>query len=190
MEYMGNKKFWDDKFKSRQDKILNPEQVIFNHINEFIGNSVLDIACGDGRNSMLFLRYGFNVTGLDFSKEGLKRLEVFAQEYKNHLKLIQLDLTNENCFINIGKFDNILISHYRLNSSQLKQLKNLVVPSGILLITGFNENHICNDRISKNELIYKSDINLLLEDFTIVSQEDMSDTRGSFITYIMKRKNP
>ena len=189
MEYMGTSTFWDKKFKSRPNKLLAPEQVIVNHIDNFNGSSVLDVACGDGRNSILFLRRGFKVTGIDFSKEALERIRDFSKGYNDKLNLMQIDLTNEKCLESIGLHDNAIVCHYRLNSEQLRYMKTLVNPNGTLLITGFSENHVCDERIGKNELIYKSDIDVLLDDFTIVKVENITDNRGSFVTYILTRNN-
>lgn len=189
MEYMGTSTFWDSKFKSRSNKLLDPEQVIVKYMNSFHGSSVLDIACGDGRNSMLFLRQGFKVTGIDFSKEALERLRGFSKGYDDKLNLMQIDLTNEKCLEDIGLHDNAIVCHYRLNNQQLAYMKNLVNPNGTLLITGFSESHVCDERIGKNELIYKSDMDVLLDDFTIAKVEDITDNSGSFVTYILTRNN-
>ena len=37
------------------------------------GRKALDIACGEGRNSIFLARHGFAVTGLDISEEGLTK---------------------------------------------------------------------------------------------------------------------
>jgi 2-polyprenyl-3-methyl-5-hydroxy-6-metoxy-1,4-benzoquinol methylase len=39
------------------------------------GKKALDIACGEGRNSIFLARHGFAVTGLDISEEGLAKAE-------------------------------------------------------------------------------------------------------------------
>lgn len=189
MDYMGTSKFWDKKFKSKSNKLLEPEQVIGDNIGCFSGSSVLDIACGDGRNSMLFLRRGFKVTGIDFSKEALERLKEFSKDYIDNLSLIQIDLTNEGCLENIGQYDNAIVCHYRLNKHQLKHMKNIVCQNGTLLITGFSESHVCDERIGKKELIHRSDIDVLLDDFTVVKEEIITDSRGAFVTYILVRNN-
>ena len=80
MEYIGNEKYWDDKFVNRENKPLNPEKSIVENISYFKKGSVLDIACGDGRNTLFFLENSFEVTGVDFSSKGLERLETFAQK--------------------------------------------------------------------------------------------------------------
>lgn len=43
-------------------------------------NSILDLGCGIGRHSLLFAENGFEVTALDSSESGLRRLEIAAAE--------------------------------------------------------------------------------------------------------------
>ncbi len=43
------------------------------------GNKALDIACGEGRNSIFLARHGFAVTGLDISGEGISKAEKWAK---------------------------------------------------------------------------------------------------------------
>lgn len=42
------------------------------------GKKALDIACGEGRNSIYLARHGFKVTGLDISEEGLAKAKRWA----------------------------------------------------------------------------------------------------------------
>jgi tellurite methyltransferase len=42
------------------------------------GRKALDIACGEGRNSIFMSRHGFAVTGLDISEEGLAKARKWA----------------------------------------------------------------------------------------------------------------
>ena len=47
MEYMGNEKYWDDKFSSRGDNLLGAEKAIVENLVYLKKGSVLDIACGE-----------------------------------------------------------------------------------------------------------------------------------------------
>src|SRR5512137_837356 len=43
------------------------------------GKTALDIACGEGRNSIFLAKNGFDVTGMDISEEGLVKAEQWAK---------------------------------------------------------------------------------------------------------------
>jgi len=94
MEYMGDERFWDEKFANRNGNLLSPEKSLVDHVEYFKESTVLDIACGDGRNSLFLLEKGFQVTGVDFSSKALERLEMFANLYLIRFLHIQYDMPN------------------------------------------------------------------------------------------------
>ncbi len=52
---------------------------------------LLDLGAGIGRHSLLFAKNGFDVTAFDFSKEGLDKIESFADQLN-----LEIDLVNGN----------------------------------------------------------------------------------------------
>lgn len=188
MEYMGDKGYWDEKFSVRGDKPLSPERVVVENIKYFKRGTVLDVACGDGRNALLLLEEGFQVTGIDFSNEALIRLEKFAEENNYEVTTKLVDLRKENAFNDMGVFDNILINHYRLSKNQLVKLANHISESGILLVSGFGHNHKTDIKIGENELIQPSDFEDLGNLFELMDYKDHEDERGFFVTYIFRKK--
>ena len=188
MNYMGNSQFWDEKFESRSNKVLNPEHSIVQRLDLLKPGSVLDIACGDGRNALHLLKKGFYVTGLDFSQAAIKRVNHFTSEYADRFKSLQVDLTKDGYFTGLGTFDNAIICHYRLMSTQLLSLAEHIKVGGIILITGFGHLHKCDKKIGENDLIYKSDIDVLLKDFRLIDYNEQQDDRGFLVTYVLEKK--
>ena len=79
MEYMGNRNFWEQKFLSRSDSQLPPEALLIEDAAFFREKgSVLDLACGDGRNALFLAGNVFEVSAVDFSYAALNRLKWFA----------------------------------------------------------------------------------------------------------------
>lgn len=54
--------------------------------------SVLDIGCGTGRHSILLCKMGFNVVGVDFSKEMIKLAKKNAKKQNLNIKFIVADI--------------------------------------------------------------------------------------------------
>ena len=69
---------WNERFRSENFALgSNPSPYLLENI-EFIkslvpGKKALDIACGEGRNSIFLAKEGFDVTGLDISEVGLDK---------------------------------------------------------------------------------------------------------------------
>jgi tellurite methyltransferase len=56
------------------------------------GRKALDIACGEGRNSLFLARHGFSVTGLDISEEGVTKAKRWAGEEGLEILFRRVDL--------------------------------------------------------------------------------------------------
>ena len=180
MKYMGDKDFWDEKFKSRGLKPLSPDQMLMDHLDLLKKGRVLDVACGDGRNSLYLLDNGFQVTGLDFSLEALNRLTGFSKA----IKTFQRDLTSKSAFEGLGKFDSVVINHYRLSSDLIKKIPELLNKEGTLFVSGFSDIHKPDAKITLDDLIRLDDFKSVFDRMTLIKSVDSSDSRGCFVTYI------
>lgn len=187
MEYMGNKDYWDEKFTNRDDKPLSPEKSIVENIMYFKNGSILDIACGDGRNTLFLLENDFIVTGVDFSSKALERLRKFAKRNNYLVNVKQIDLSVPNSLNDIGIFDNILINHYRLNRNQLKDIESHITYGGTLFVCGFGHNHHAGSKIRKEDLIQPSDFEDIRKSFELIKYIENKDGRGFYVTYIFRK---
>lgn len=188
MEYMGNKEYWDEKFNQRGDKPLSSETSLVDNFNLFKEGSVLDLACGDGRNTLFLLENNFKVTGADFSSKALQRLNQFVKNLNYSVKTKQIDLSIPNALVNVGVFDNILINHYRLNQENLGDIENYITDNGILFISGFGDKHKIDEKIREEDLIQASDFQILEKTFHLIKYTEYEDNRGFLVTYIFQKK--
>ena len=185
---MGNKEYWNEKFHNRSDNPLRPEASLVENLLCLKKGYVLDIACGDGRNTLFLLDQGFKVTGVDFSDKALERLKIFA-ERKNYLvDTIQADLSESNSLEGIGIFENIIINHYRLDRLQLMNIHKNITKDGILFISGFGLNECNNSRIREEDMIDSSDLQGMDKFFELIKYEERTDDRGFFVTYIFRKR--
>lgn len=187
MYYIGNEEYWNKKFSNRSDILLSPEKSIVENIGCFKKGSVLDIACGDGRNALFLAEKGFEVTGVDFSTKALDRLQMFAKRNNYVVNTRQIDLSIMNSLNNIGIFDNILINHYRLSKWQLADIENHIVDDGILFICGFGEKHKISSKIRREDLIQSTDFEDIYKSFELIKYIENKDDRGVFNTYIFHK---
>lgn len=188
MEYMGNQLFWDDKFLQRGDQPLSPEGALIKYHRLFKEGTVLDVACGDGRNSLYLLQEGYKVSGIDFSEAALKRLETFAARINKPVEIIHRDLSKKDALKNVGCFDNVIINHYRLQQDQMRDIGECIKVGGVLFVYGFGHEHKWDERIHQQDLIQKEDFNGLKDNFDLIEYEEHKDERGFFVTYLFKKK--
>ncbi|WP_029451268.1 class I SAM-dependent methyltransferase [Clostridium algidicarnis] len=188
MEYIGNEEYWDEKFVNRSNEPLRPEKSLVENIGYFKRGHVLDIACGDGRNTLFLIKNSFKVTGVDFSNEALSRLEMFAKTNNYYVNIKQIDLSRSNSLYDIGIFDNILVNHYRLSKEQLADIENHIFDNGILFVSGFGDKHKVDSKIRKEDLIQQSDFEDINKSFELIKYIENQDDRGFFVTYIFRKK--
>lgn len=185
MEYMGNRNFWEQKFLSRPDSQLPPETILIEDAAFFKEKgSVLDLACGDGRNALFLAGNGFEVTAVDFSEAALNRLKRFAEKEKLTVYTQQIDLCCEENFDSLGNFDMIVCNHYRLLSKTAMQLKKHLTKNGVLWINGFAECPQDNPAIRQSDLIVKEDY--LQIGYQLEDEKEYQVEEHKFIRLILK----
>lgn len=185
MEYMGNRNFWEKKFLSRSDSQLPPETILIEDAAFFKEKgSVLDLACGDGRNALFLAGNGFEVTAVDFSEAALNRLKRFAEKKRLTVYTQQMDLYCEENFDSLGNFDMIVCNHYRLLSKTAMQLKKHLTKNGVLWINGFAECPQDNPAIRQSDLIVKEDY--LQIGYQLEDEKEYQVEEHKFIRLILK----
>lgn len=187
MDYIGDVEYWDEKFVSGGNRLLDPEKSLVDNIGYFKKGTLLDVACGDGRNSIFLIERGFQVTGIDFSSKALIKLDTFAKKNNYKVNLKQVDLSKSDSLDDIDLFDNIVINHYRLNKKALSNIKNHIKEDGILFICGFGEKHKIDTKIRKEDLIQYTDLEDVNKSFKLINYIENLDERGFIVTYIFKK---
>ena len=99
------------------------------------GNTRLfDLGCGNGSASNIFSRHGWDVTGIDLSKEGI----AFANSSFSDLKLFYGSVY-EDLFLQYGQFPVVVslevVEHLYYPRSYADTLYSLVEPGGIAIIS-------------------------------------------------------
>jgi SAM-dependent methyltransferase len=78
---------------------LKPAQLLVEHIGRFLEETlpgpVLDLACGEGHNSIFLARKGVKVVSGDLSSEALEKAGELAAECGSEIRVWQVDLEAE-----------------------------------------------------------------------------------------------
>lgn len=121
---------------------LKPNNLIVDSIQYLPKNAkVLDLGCGEGRDSFVLAKNNFNVVAVDYSEEGIRKLNEFAQKEKLKIKVDVSDVKSylQDC----EKFDAI----FAMNILQfideknifkiIKQIQQKTKLNGLNVITSF-----------------------------------------------------
>jgi len=146
-----------DLYKHRDNtdaiKIIN---LLFKNIYLKKGAKVLDLACGNGRHSVLFAKKGYNVTGIDLSKYLISRAnekrETDYHKYKQMLSFEIGDMRNiarlkefdliVNLFSSFGYFNNRID-----NEKVIKSIARALKPKGYFLFDFLNKDYLIKNLV-------------------------------------------
>jgi len=109
------------------------------------GARVLDLGCGEGRDSVFFASRGFEVTGVDLSAAGLQKAERLARAHGVKIRWVSADAAH---WVPTGLFDLVYSSgalHYvarRHRARVISQLQAVTRPGGHHALVVFTDRHI------------------------------------------------
>ncbi len=121
---------------------LKPHNLVVDSIQHLPKNAkVLDLGCGEGKDSFFLAKNNFNVVAIDFSEEGIRKLNEFAQKEKLKIKADVSDVKSylQDC----EKFEAI----FAMNVLQfideknifktIEQIQSKTKPNGLNVIASF-----------------------------------------------------
>lgn len=120
------------------------------------GKTVLDIACGEGYGSNLLAKKAGNVLGVDISEEAVFHAK---NKYSHHRNLefrvgSCTGIPSESCFFDVViSFETI--EHISDHTKMLDEIKRVLKPDGILIISSPNKDVFLGASALKNEFHLK-----------------------------------
>lgn len=136
---------WNHRWR-RRDYLLNiePRPTLHEWIDTLPVGRVLDIACGDGRNSLYLAQNGFVVDAIDISLAALQLVQRGAKDRGTEVNLILADL--DNYVVPSDTYDLITCSFY-LNRDLIPSIKRGVKPGGFVVY----EQHYVADSVASDD---------------------------------------
>ena len=112
---------------------------------------IIDIACGTGRHSLLLAKLGYNVTGIDLSKNSIK----YAKKFENENLVFDVSDMREtyqkngfdialNLFTSFGYFDT-----KEDNQKAILAIRDSLKKDGILIIDFLNSKKVISNLVKK-----------------------------------------
>ncbi len=125
---------WNERFRS-ENLFLGerPSPFLASEMERLLrlapGRRALDIACGEGRNSIFLARHGFRVTGIDISDAGIAKAERQARAEGLEIDFRRMDLDG---WQTDGLYDLLLNFNFLLRPLIPEEVRALA-PGGLLL---------------------------------------------------------
>ncbi len=125
---------WDERFRGEEFTLgTDPSPYLAENI-EFVkslvpGRKALDIACGEGRNSIFLAREGFDVTGIDISEAGLEKASKWMNRERLHIDFRLRDLEKYEL---TETYDLVINFNFLLRDLIIKEVAALR-PEGVIV---------------------------------------------------------
>jgi 2-polyprenyl-3-methyl-5-hydroxy-6-metoxy-1,4-benzoquinol methylase len=166
---------WDARFRNEGCVLgTNPSRYIEDNINLIMslvpGTKALDIACGEGRNSIFLAKKGFQVSGLDISEAGLEKGRQWME--REGVK-IDFRLANLEQFEFTEHYDLILNCNFLLRDIIPKSVAALS-PGGLIVFDTLLNSPFVPNTHKKEFLLQPGELVKIFQGFTgrILSPEE------------------
>jgi len=152
--------------------------------------TTLDVAMGEGRNSVFLAEQGFQVEGLDCSPRAVEKANQLASEKKVK---IQAKVQNLDFFLMpLMKYNTILMTHYKPAPRFFSELKRGLVAGGTLLIEGYTTEHFKKNSQNKNldfdQCFKPNELLGLLKDLHILYYKELEEGPQHFVHAIAQKR--
>jgi SAM-dependent methyltransferase len=131
---------WDERYSDSEYVYgTEPNEFLAAHVERLPRGRILSLAEGEGRNAVWLAQHGYDVTAVDSSAVGLKKVERLAAERGVSLSVEHADLAHYH--IEPAQWDGVVSIFCHLPAALRRQVYAAVVaglkPGGVLLLEAY-----------------------------------------------------
>jgi len=138
---------WDDRYGS-QELVWSaePNRFLVEEAMDLPPGRALDVACGEGRNSIWLATRGWDVTAFDFSKVAIEKAGRIAERRGAAVAWRVADAVADD--LETAAFDLVLVFYLQLGKQErtraFASAAGAVMPGGTLLVVGHDISNIAH----------------------------------------------
>ena len=177
---------WDSRF-AKEGYFMGKDPIPFlvTHVDLLPKGKALDLAMGEGRNSVYLASKGFQVLGLDISPKGLEKAQKLAAEKQVTIETKAVDL--EQYQLERDAYDVILVSYY-LQRTLIPQIKAALKSGGVAVIETYNLDYLkYNPRFRREWALEQNELLEWFKDFKILRYQTVDDGKEAFSSIIAQK---
>ncbi|NBX76355.1 MAG: class I SAM-dependent methyltransferase [Proteobacteria bacterium] len=182
---------WEERYQN-PDYLFGKEPSDF--LKAFLGQlskgSALDVAMGEGRNSVFLAEKGFKVEGLDCSAKAIEKAKKLAAEKK-----VQVDAKVQNLdfyLMPLMKFNTIVMAYYKPAPRFFSELKRGLMAGGTVLIEGYTVEHFKknqqNPYLDLDQCFKPNELLGHLKDLHVLYYKEIAEGNSQLVHAIAQKK--
>ncbi|MDE0309819.1 MAG: class I SAM-dependent methyltransferase [Acidiferrobacterales bacterium] len=179
---------WDRKYRRKEHRNeLTPDPLLVEYSDRFEpAHTVIDLACGTGRNAVFVAKLGCFTVALDCSREALRRCKTLAQESDVQIHAIAADLNETR--LATESTDAIVCFNY-LNLELAENMQAALRPGGLLIMKTFNQNFLnINPRFNSDYVLKPGSLKTAFNQLRIVAADDDCVPQSKTKSFIVAQK--
>ena len=169
-----DKEKWNAKYGSSSRQVeREPSRWLADHADLLDGRGkALDIAMGEGRNTLFAASLGYEAWGIDISDIGISRAESLARENKLtiHTQIADLD----DFRIDEDAYD-LIICFYFLDRQLFKSIHKGLRPSGILVYETFTVDHLKYSGLKREWVLEKNELREAFSELNVLDYQEADE---------------
>ena len=148
------------------------------------GGKALDIAAGEGRNSVFTATLGFEVVSMDISDVALAKAQRLANEKKVTIRMLSTDL--DNCSLPKSEYD-LVLCFYFLERKLFHEIRKTLKPGGLLFYETFNVDYLKYSNFKKEWVLEPNELINVFNDFRILRYREVDEDSKGFSSLIARK---
>ena len=144
----------------------------------------LDIAGGEGRNSVFVATLGYEVTCTDISENGLRKAQSLAQEKNTNITTVIADLDNSS--FKKSEYDLVLCFNF-LDRKLFPKIRDTLKPGGLLFYETFTLDYLKYSSFKKEWVLEENELLREFEDFRVLRYQEVDENPKAFASLVAQK---
>jgi tellurite methyltransferase len=144
----------------------------------------LDIAGGEGRNSVFAASNGYDVICLDISENGLRKAQALAQEKNTKITTVLVDL--DSGALKENEYDLVLCFNF-LDRNLFSGIRKTLKSGGLLFYETFTLDHLEHSSFKKEWVLEANELLHEFSGFRILRYQEVNQNSKAFASMVAQK---
>ena len=144
----------------------------------------LDLAGGEGRNSVYAAGRGYQVTCMDISENGLQKAEALAKEKNTTITTLLADLNKNSLPEN--EYDLVMCFNF-LDRNLFSGIRKTIKPGGLLVYETFTMDYLKYSTFKKEWVLEVNELLHTFSDFRVLRYREVDEDPRAFASLLAQK---